>query len=108
MAGDDVRVELHQAEIDALKHHPGIRQRLLAVGGDVATDAARNAPHRTGAGAASIHPEPVDEPGEATVRVSWDRAHFYLFFHERGTQHLPEHPFLEPALDRYAQLGRSV
>lgn len=59
------------------------------------------APKATGAGAASIRAEGQITGRGAGVAVSWDRDHFYMFFHERGTRYLPARPFLEPSLDRY-------
>lgn len=68
---------------------------LLPVGHRVAQRAAQQAPKRSGEGAASIHAEVVGDE----VRVSWDRQHFYLYFHEVGTSRMNARPFLRPALD---------
>jgi hypothetical protein len=35
------------------------------------------------------------EDGEWTARVSWDREHYYMSFHQLGTKSLPARPFLE-------------
>lgn len=70
---------------------------LLDIGWEVAKRAAAAAPRDSGDGAASIHPELFLIDGEAHVRVSWDRAHFYMGFAEVGTEHQPPRPFLGPA-----------
>jgi HK97 gp10 family phage protein len=64
---------------------------------EVAAYAANIAPKASGEGAASIHPEWVGDD----LEVSWDRDHYYMWFQEHGTVHMPAHPFLEPTLDRY-------
>ena len=79
---------------------------LKRAGDRVAAAAAATAPHRTGAGAASIHAETVLAAGGWQVHVGWDQLHDYMRFHERGTRYMPAEPFLVPALDRYATLGR--
>jgi len=69
------------------------------VGDLVAERAADNAPKATGGGAASIHAETDVDDQSAFADVSWDPDHFYLGFHELGTEHQPAQPFLRPALD---------
>jgi HK97 gp10 family phage protein len=98
----DVRVVLHHDEIAALLRDPGLPAELLAAAAPVARDAAGRAPHRTGAGAASIRAEAVLDGPEWTAQVTWDQLHFYMYFHERGTSRLSARPFLVPALEGLA------
>ncbi len=99
----DVRIVLHQAEIDGLANDPQWRDVLLQAAQPVVAAAKAGAPKRTGEGAASIRAEEVLDGPEWTVRVSWDRDRFYMYFHERGTRHLPARPFLVPALEGLAR-----
>ena len=91
---------IHWDAIDALKTDPAVG-RLL---GDVAEElvvphAQAAAPHRTGAGAASIHAEQVFDDSEWMAHIGWDRDHFYMHFSELGTVNMPARPFLVPALE---------
>jgi HK97 gp10 family phage protein len=88
------------AAIKALESNPEV---LAAVGeftdAHIVPEMRRRAPKDTGAGAESIHSEPdPDVPG---FRVSWDRDHFYMLFHELGTQHQPARPFARPTADMF-------
>jgi HK97 gp10 family phage protein len=78
------------------------RDLLQQVGDRIATDARQDAPvgHPSRGGAASIHAETVRGPNGWEVRVSWTRSHYYMYFSEKGTVHMPARPFLRPALDR--------
>lgn len=86
---------------------------LLDVGREVAHAAKPLAPRNTGAGAESLHAElhrgaptgafasgyqPEDDL--PTVYVSWDQAHFYMYFAEVGTEKQRATPFLRPALEQ--------
>lgn len=94
------RVIVHQDAIDALTRDPDIVAVLLQDAQPVIRDARSRAPKRTGAGAESIDAQPYAEPGgEQTVRVGWDRNHFYMGFHDLGTSQLPALHFLEDALE---------
>ena len=95
----DVRVVVDEAAVRALGTDPQVEAMLADLGGRVAGVAAGLAPHRTGAGAASIRPDLA--PGG--VRVSWDGAHHYMFFQDLGTKYVTAKHFLERALD-YAHL----
>ena len=81
-----------------------MRAELLAAAAPGVARARAGAPHATGAGAASIHPEPVLDGAQWTVRVSWTRQRYYMRFHETGTVTLPARPFLVPAFE---SVGRS-
>jgi len=59
----------------------------------------RRAPKDTGASAESIHSEP--DPEEPGFRVSWDKDHFWLSFHELGSAHQPARPFMRPVADEF-------
>ena len=76
---------------------PRLGRELLKDGWKVAAAAVALAPKDTGRGAGSIHPELVRTPDGPEVRVSWDRAHFYMGFAETGTMHQRPTPFLRPA-----------
>lgn len=96
---DDFRIVLDQAAIASLGSGPEVQRVLMGLGQQVASAAASDAPHRSGAGAASIHPQAAGDE----VDVGWDSAHHYMFFHEVGTRFMSARPFLSPALD-YAHL----
>lgn len=91
----DARIVIDDAAIAALVRDPQAQAVLAGVGRDITRAAAAGAPHRTGAGAASIGPLLL--PGE--VRVSWDTAHDYMRFQEFGTRYVTGKHFLEHALD---------
>lgn len=93
------RVVLDQTAIDAMAADPQIVASLLEAAKPVVEDARINAPRLTGAGADSITAQPYPEPAEQTVRISWDREHFYMGFHELGTVQLPARHFLQDALE---------
>lgn len=98
----DVRVVVHDAAIEDLLRDPGVRRGLMEQSFPVVSQARGRAPKNTGRGAASIRAEPVLDGPEWTVRISWDREHFYMYFKERGTQSLPPRPFLVPTLEGLA------
>lgn len=93
------RVVLNRSALEDLTRSADMQRGLQTVGDQVAQRAASDAPKSTGAGAASIHCEVTTEGGEAVARVSWDAAHFYMYFHEVGTSRMSARPFLRPALD---------
>lgn len=76
-----------------------VRAGLLEQGERRARVAAGTAPRRTGGGADSIHAEAVLDGRDHAVAVGWDREHYYMIFHERGTRYLPARPFLVPAFE---------
>jgi HK97 gp10 family phage protein len=88
-------------------YHPEIERELLftpeardlveMVGDLIAEQAAGDAPKDTGAGAGSIQAVTRLGPNGWEARVSWTKARYYMYFHERGTVHLPARPFLRPA-----------
>jgi HK97 gp10 family phage protein len=84
---------------------PAVADHLLEQGWRIARDAAALAPVATQdskGGAKSIRAEIASKPGEEPeVRISWDRAHFYMGFHEFGTEKQSPRPFLRPAASRY-------
>lgn len=84
-----------------LPFHPALLGEILDDVKPVVRGARADAPKKTGAGAASIHSEPVLVNGMPGVAIGWDREHYYMRFHEQGTVRLPARPFLVPALDRY-------
>jgi HK97 gp10 family phage protein len=100
MAGD-VRVVTRPVEIAAFAHADAMRKSMQSVGDGIASDAAAAAPRATGAGAASIHAVTVEDVNGWSVRVGWDPQHWYMAYHELGTEQLPARPFLRPAADRW-------
>lgn len=95
----DVRIVIDDAAVAALGETPEVTSVLAEAGRLITGIAQPGAPHRTGAGAASISPDVA--PGE--VRVSWDQVHHYMFFQDLGTKYVTAKHFLEHALD-YAHL----
>lgn len=100
----DVRVVVHEGPIAALAYDPGMREALLDAAAPVVGGSQGRAPKLTGAGAASIHAEPVLDGPEWTARISWSRERFYMYWHERGSVSLPARPFLVPTLEDLATL----
>lgn len=88
-------------EFAKLAYDPLLLHQIQEDADRVAAGASADAPKRTGAGAASIRSEIDLSHAEPGVEVSWDRDHFYMYFHEHGTRYLPARPFLAPAVDRY-------
>lgn len=100
MADDvTVTVTVHDDQWPVLGRSEEWRAETDDVGDLVADDARRNAPKRSGAGAASIHSEPYLFPEGWGAQVSWDLAHYYMIFQEVGTIHVPEQRFLRDALE---------
>jgi HK97 gp10 family phage protein len=88
------KMVIDSSQIHAIVADPAVRDELLRVGEDVARESAIRAPKRTGAGAASIRPEAVLDGDSWEVQVSWDREHYYMYFHQVGTRYMPPHPFM--------------
>ena len=85
-----------------IKRMPGIRADIEKRAERVVERAQTAAPKLTGAGARSIHSEPLIDDNTGTFdgeAVSWDREHYYMLFAEVGTEHEPARPFLRPALE---------
>lgn len=76
----DVTVIVNEAEIKALARAEWFRSEMQTRADAVAAAARPRAPHRTGAGAASIHGEVVSGADGYEGRVSWDTAHAYMRF----------------------------
>lgn len=88
------KIVIDSSQIHAIVADPAVRDELLRIGEDVARESAIRAPKRTGAGAASIRPEAVLDGDSWEVHVSWDRDHYYMYFHQVGTRKLPARPFM--------------
>lgn len=84
-----------RAEINA-----AIAKALTKVARDIAADAARFAPVRTGALRASIADEPV-QGNSVIIRASAE----YAGYVELGTRNMAPQPFLKPALYRNRDLA---
>lgn len=109
------RVVTDDSEIENLKRDSKVGRLLWDAAQPVVREAQRRAPHRTGRGAAGIHAEmSMDmmtavegaangginfaQGAELTAHISWQREEFYMYFHERGTEHMRARPFLVPTL----------
>lgn len=100
MSTGDFHFDLDQAAIDDLGFDEDAEDLLEDVGDQVAGLAHEKAPKDSGEGADSIHGQVGTDQESAYVDVSWDDEHFYMGFHELGTEHQPARPFLRPALDQ--------
>lgn len=94
---------VREAIFATLSRDRGVTKEVATVARKVRDEARRNAPKDTGTGAKSIKVERHwdSRTRRVTYRVSWDRSHFYMGFHEFGTLTLPARPFLRPAADAY-------
>lgn len=90
-------VRINPSGISEWERSSGVRDLLQRLGDDIAEDARRDAPKRSGEGATSIHAETGTDADGPFVRVSWDQTHFYMVFSELGTSRQPATPFLRPA-----------
>lgn len=98
------QIRLNLGAIEKWAGSTDAKRILDKLGEEIADDATATAPRDTGAGAASIRHEVDADADGAYVRVSWDRDHFYMFFHEVGTSRLPARPFLRPAAKKRRNL----
>lgn len=99
-----VTIVINQAGLRAITHEAWVKEKIMEYGEKVAGDAAGHAPRRTGAGAGSIHAEPVEETTGWTARVSWDEDHYYMRFQDEGTVHINAQHFLELGLRDVAEV----
>lgn len=103
---EDVTVVMHDAEIDAVKADPRFGEVLMTTARSTIVPAARGlAPVRaTGSrgGAASINASVTRESDGMVARVSWDDAHAYMRFPERGTRYISARRFLERAAEMFS------
>jgi HK97 gp10 family phage protein len=95
----DVRVVVDSGAVRGYVRDPSVGRMLVAAAAPGVGQARGRAPHLTGAGAGSIHAEPVLEAAEWTVHVGWDAGHDYMRFHELGTRFMPARPFLVPSFE---------
>ena len=92
------RSQINSAALNReVKYNPEVTRALDSLGRQIAADAARLAPKRTGVGARSITHELGYDSAGPWVHVSWDRRHFYMQFAELGTEKQKPTPFLRPA-----------
>jgi HK97 gp10 family phage protein len=99
---DPVRIEISEAGVQEVMYSDDVRDMLMDAARPVVARAKASAPRRTGAGADSIRAEPVFDGFEWTVRVSWTRDSYYLYFHDQGTRYQRAQGFLEGALEAEA------
>lgn len=97
-------IRLDRAAIEKWAGSTDAKRILETLGEQIAEDAADAAPKESGEGAASIRHEVGEDADGAYVRISWDRDHFYMFFHEVGTSRMPARPFLRPAATKRRNL----
>ena len=99
-----VRIEINEAALKDLQHDPRVLAAIeTSIVPAVVAEMKRRAPKATGAGAESISYEPdPDQPG---FRVTWDKDHFYMAFHELGTEHQSARPFARPTADDFNRKG---
>lgn len=95
-----MRIVLFPRAVADLQADPDVLHGTAEIADSVAAEMRRRAPRDTGRGAESIHAEPAPDPRDG-FRVSWDEAHFYLSFHEYGTQRLAARPFARPTADEF-------
>ena len=94
---DDVRVVFDRRAFARILLGPALGHLLLEAAEPGVREAKARAPKRTGAGAFSIRAQAKLEADEQTVRVAWDRLHFYMYWVERGTRKMQARPFLVPS-----------
>jgi len=87
----DVDVDEHQVRL--LVNHPQAIEQMHQVGVRAVRESRLLAPKRTGAGSLSIRHELVLGV-LPEVRVSWDKDHYYMYFHQKGTRYMSPNPFL--------------
>jgi HK97 gp10 family phage protein len=97
-------VRLNAAAIRDWAGGAAAEEVLRDLGEKIVADAQRDAPKRTGAGAASIAYEIDHDSKGAVVRVSWDKDHWYMIFAEVGTSKETARPFLRPAAEKHRSL----
>jgi hypothetical protein len=87
-----VRIDVHETEMARWPYLEGTREVLERVVDEIADIGRPQAPHRTGAGAASIQGRTYMTAAGWIGTASWDVPHYYMGFHEK------RHPFLRPAM----------
>lgn len=80
MAESSFEVVLNEPAIEAVTREPWFEQGLRAQVEPRVERARAAAPHRTGAGARSIHAEYVEGAQGWEAHVSWDKAHEYMHY----------------------------
>lgn len=96
---DPVRVEISEAGVQEVLYSDDVRDMLMDAAVPIVARAKARAPRKTGAGADSIRSEPVFDGFEWTVRVSWTRDAYYMYFHDQGTKFQRAQDFLGSALE---------
>jgi|SRR5215210_553361 len=103
MPGGLARIDLHPREIARLVNEPVVKEACEGIAETIVERAQAAAPKASGRGAASIHAEEGEIDGVPVIYVSWTPEHFYLRFHEEGSEHQPARPFLRPAAESVRQ-----
>jgi len=91
-------VKLNRAAINGVTEAVALKA-MRSVARQAVKRAKAGAPKESGDGAASIGYRTFRNSTGVSVRISWDRDHFYMLFPEIGTSEMPARPFLRPALD---------
>lgn len=98
---DGVSMIVNMGEIYAMTREPWAREEMQRRGEMVANRARAQAPHRTGAGGASIIAEPVIAPLVGwTCDIGWDHRHTYMRYTDRGTKYIRAQYYMERALEQ--------
>jgi len=96
---DDTHVVVSEVGVRQIMAGTDLRDMLMDMGEPIASRARAGAPKKTGLGAASIRAEPFFDGFTWTVRISWTRDRYYMYFRDRGTQYQRGQDFLEAALE---------
>jgi hypothetical protein len=104
MADTTVRVEWDGESIAGLRTDPGVVAYIAEVAEGFAQAERREAPKRTGAGAASIAVR--DSRAQGARDVSWDADHHYMTYQNYGTKAMglrttDQERFAQRALAKY-------
>jgi hypothetical protein len=93
------RIDVDEGAVRDIVTSDDMRDTLMDAAGPIVNRAKLLAPKRSGAGAESIRAEPVLDVFAWTVRITWTRERYYMYFHDRGTESLRAEEFLEAALE---------
>lgn len=99
MPAEVVRTVVDESGVQELLTSEEMRDMLMRFAEPIVDRARRFAPKRSGFGAGSIRSEPFLVEGVQTVRISWEREFYYMYFQNEGTVTVPEVAFLERAVE---------
>lgn len=99
MPAEVVRTVVDESGVQELLSSEEMQDMLMRFAEPIVDRARGLAPKRSGAGAGSIRSEPFLVEGEWTVRITWERGFYYMYFQDQGTVVVPAQEFLENALE---------